>query len=225
MADNRPWQLHLAECYDETMHLAAAEILRRLDSDTNYRRSILADPRDLHASLFKEFAPASNLEYAGTYRGTIATSLEKRELSAPTLFKAGGHFTFEPPDGLPAKVDWLLRQATQEFNKARVASPYIQLLFLTHLFCWWGKLHPFLDGNGHIQRILFAAAAAELGIPLSARFAIHPRSFDRLLAWPLEMFTRADESQREQSIAMVAEYLGFWLVGPFDMPGSGIPEE
>lgn len=225
MTDYPPWQLHLAEGYDEAMHLAAIRILGRLAGDADYRRSILTDPRDLHASLFKEFVPASNPEYAGTYRGTIATSLEKRELSAPTLFKAGGHFTFEASEGLPGKVDWLLGNITQELAEARNAPPYAQLLLLTHLFCWWGKLHPFLDGNGHIQRILFAAVAAELGIPLSARFAIHPRSFDRLLAWPLEMFTRAVESQREQYIAMVAEYLGFWLAGPFDMPGSGIPEE
>jgi hypothetical protein len=101
-------------------------------------------------------------------------------------------------------------------------SPFVQLLTLTHLFCWFGKIHPFLDGNGHIQRALFAAAATELAIPLAARFAIHPRPFDRLLAWPLEMFTRAVPDQREHYLAMVAEYLSSWLAGPFDLPASGI---
>ena len=220
-----PWQVHSAEGYDEAMQLAAAEVFRNLQNNADYRRAILADPRDLHASLFRDFAPDSHPEYAGTYRGTVATSLEKREISAPTLFKPDGHFAFEAPEGLPDKVDFLLRQITQEIQEAHHAPTYTQLLMLTHLFCWWGKLHPFLDGNGHIQRILFAAAAIELGIPLSPRFAIHPRSYDRLLALPLEMYTRAAENQRQQFIAMVAEYLSTWLAGPFDRPGSGIPDE
>lgn len=225
MTDHPPWQAHLAEGYDEAMLVASAEILRRLPNDRDYRQAILANPRQLHASLFKDFAPASNPEYAGTFRGTIATSLEKRELAGPKLFTPGEHFSFEPAENLHAKVNDLLVNIVREIPVARLAPKYTQLLLLTHLFCWWGKLHPFLDGNGHMQRVLFAATAIELGIPLSPRFAIHPRSFDRLLAWPLEMFTRAKEGQREQFIAMVAEYLSSWLAGPFDVPGSGIPEE
>ena len=39
----------------------------------------------------------------------------------------------------------------------------------------------------------------------------------------LELFTRAEESDRPTYIAMVAEYLAAWLAGPFEQPGSGIP--
>ena len=125
--------------------------------------------------------------------------------------------------GMPEKLAFLLAQVLGELEPTRRAPPYEQLLLLTHQFCWFGKLHPFLDGNGHIQRGLFAALAVELDIPLSARFALHPRSYDRLLAWPLELFTRAEESDRPTYIAMVAEYLAAWLAGPFEQPGSGIP--
>jgi len=115
----------------------------------------------------------------------------------------------------------MLSEIRRELPPARSAAPYVQLLTLTHLFCWFGKIHPFLDGNGHVQRALFAAAATDLEIPLAARFAIHPRPFDSLLAWPLEMFTRAAANQREQFLGMVAEYLSTWLAGPFDIPASG----
>lgn len=46
-----------------------------------------------------------------------------------------------------------------EIPRAVNQAPYIKLLTLTYLFCWFGKIHPFLDGNGHDQRALFAAAA------------------------------------------------------------------
>ncbi|OYW84385.1 MAG: hypothetical protein B7Z20_10920, partial [Sphingobium sp. 32-64-5] len=121
-----------------------------------------------------------------------------------------------------AALDFLLSEVRRELVPAQSATPFVQLLTLTHLFCWFGKIHPFLDGNGHIQRALFAAAATELGIPLSSRFAIHPRPFDGLLAWPLEMFTCASAGKREPFLAMVAEYISTWLAGAFDLPASGV---
>lgn len=219
------WQAHTQEGYDAAMLSASAAVSKRIATGASYRAAIFIDPRDLHARLFKAFAPAGYPEYAGTYRGTVATSLEYRFVGAPQMFKPSDEFAFEAPAGLPAKVEFLLRQVSDEFEGARSASPYVQLLCLTHLFCWWGKLHPFLDGNGHVQRILFAAAATEFGIPLSSRFAIHPRSYDRLLAWPLEMFTRSAEAQRAPFVAMVAEYLSTWLAGSFDHAGTGIPDD
>lgn len=143
-------------------------------------------------------------------------------MGAPQIFDLEQSFVFEEPEKVVAALDFMLSEVRRELIPAQTATPYVQLLTLTHLFCWFGKIHPFLDGNGHIQRALFAAAAAELDIPLASRFTIHPRPFDRLLAWPLEMFTRAKPDQREHFLAMVAEYLSSWLAGPFDRPASGI---
>ena len=43
------------------------------------------------------------------------------------------------------------------------ADDYGKLVALTYTFCWFGKIHPFLDGNGHIQRAIFAAMATNFG--------------------------------------------------------------
>ena len=223
MAEHPRWQAHLASGYDRIMEGSSSDFLERIKTDPSYRLSVLRDPRDLHRTFFLPFVPSSHPEYAGTYRGTPWTSLECRIMGAPSLAELSSEFAFEEPAGMPEKVAYLLAQVLGELAAARRAPPYEQLLLLTHQFCWFGKLHPFLDGNGHIQRGLFAALAAELDIPLSARFALHPRSFDRLLAWALELFTRAEESDRPTYIAMVAEYLAAWLAGPFEQPGSGIP--
>lgn len=222
VTEHPPWQAHEMPGYDQWMRGACEGVLSRLGRDASYRQSVLADPRPLHAELFKAFAPKTHPEYAGTYRGTIGTSLEERSVGASQLFADNKTFSFEAPGGLPEKVEGLLREIGRELPGALSATSYVQLLCLAHLFCRWGKLHPFLDGNGHIQRILFAAAAAEIGIPLSTRFTVHPRSYDALLAFPLEMFTRSAPGQGETFRRMVAEYLSNWLGGPFDAPGAGI---
>ncbi|OQW70909.1 MAG: hypothetical protein BVN33_16880 [Proteobacteria bacterium ST_bin13] len=216
------WQAYTMPNFDAAMTPACWELHRRILADSAYRSSILADPRALHRHLFAELTPPGYSEYAGTYRGTVGTSLEGRRSGAPQLFSLKKSFSFEPPETVASRIDFLLSEVRRELLPAMSAPPFQQLLILTHLFCWFGKIHPFLDGNGHIQRALFAAAATQLSIPLASRFAIHPRPFDGLLAWPLEMFTRADADQRERFLSMVAEYLSSWLGGPFDLPASGI---
>ncbi|WFU80763.1 Fic family protein [Bradyrhizobium sp. CIAT3101] len=100
---------------------------------------------------------------------------------------------------------------------------YQKLFALAHVFCWFGEIHPFLDGNGHVQRAIFATMAVEFGFPISARFSIHPRPFGRLLALPLELFTRASNGEAAEYVAPVVECLGFFLGGPFDAPRRNLP--
>ncbi|CAN5494854.1 hypothetical protein BH10PSE12_BH10PSE12_07680 [soil metagenome] len=216
------WQAHGAPDFDLAMPVACDALGSRIERDREFRLSLLRDPRDCHRALFAQFAPAAHLEYAGTYRGTAGTTLEHRPIYAPSIVDGSGYFAFLSPDLVPAKTDELLATVNRELDAARGADPFVQLLTLTHLFAWFGAIHPFLDGNGHVQRALFAAAAAELDIPLSNRFSIHPRTFDGLLAGQLEMFTRTNGAQA--CLATIAEYLAFWLAGPFDRPGSGIAD-
>ncbi|WP_292941007.1 Fic family protein [Novosphingobium sp. 32-60-15] len=216
------WQAYAMPNYDAVMTQACTNLQQKILVDAAYRSAILTDPRDVHRTLFTGITPPGYPEYAGTYRGAAGTSLEGRRSGAPQAFSPQKSFSFEEPEKVASQLDFMLSEVRRELVPARSATPFVQLLTLTHLFCWFGKIHPFLDGNGHIQRALFAAAATELKIPLAARFAIHPRPFDRLLAWPLEMFTRAASDQREHFLAMVAEYLSSWLAGPFDLPASGI---
>ncbi len=216
-----PWQAHTATNYDQLMKVECDQIKTNIENDQNYRLSILNDPRVLHGQLFARFVPASHPEYAGTYRGTPGTSLEFRRAGANQLLVQGQNFSFIDPSQVDARMSNLLSNVQSQIQAATGAPYYAKLLLLSHLFCWFGAIHPFLDGNGHVQRSLFAALAIEIGIPVSNRFAIHPRTYDSLLAFPLEMFTRSNGGQTY--LAMVAEYVSNWLDGPFDAPGTGIP--
>lgn len=205
--------------YDAVMTEANAVLLRELTEDPVLRAAILADPRVIHRRLYAPFAPASHPEYAGTYRGTPGTSLEHRVMGGPSVLKPGETVYFAQADLAPTATTKLMAEVRAQM--AQVDTPWEQLSTLAYLFATFGAYHPFLDGNGHVQRVLFAAAALEMGLPLSNRFAIHPRSYDMLLGVALESYTR-DASRRVEWLAAVAEYLAQWLAGPFDTPGSGL---
>jgi len=194
-----------------------AALLAEIIAEPACRQAILSDPRDLHRELFASFTPSGYDEYAGNYRGTPGTSLTDRRISADGQMEPGTQYEFCLPGEVPARMAQLLRQ-TRDLLDDESTDDFGKLIALTYTFCWFGKIHPFLDGNGHVQRAIFAAMATEFGYPLSARFSIHPPPYDRLLATALEIFTRAPVGEENGELGLVAEYLGFFLDGPFNAP-------
>ena len=223
-----PWQAHNAADYDSTMTARCSSLLTEIIADPERRQAILSDPCDLHRELFASFAPPNHGEYAGTYRGTLKTALTNRRISAVRQMEPGSEFEFCLPAEVLARVDRLLLQTRGCLGDAS-ANDFGKLIALTYTFCWFGKIHPFLDGNGHVQRAIFAAMATEFGYPLSARFVIHPRPYDRLLATALKIFTCAPIGKENEELGLVAEYLAFFLDGPFNAPrkhvGTATPYE
>lgn len=211
------WQAHTAKDYDAAMTVRCAHLLAEIVADSDRRQAILADPRDLHQELFTPFAPSNHAEYAGTYRGTPGTVLLDRRISAESQLKPGEGYEFCLPGEVPPRMAELLKNS-RDLLADSSADDFGRLIALTYTFCWFGKIHPFLDGNGHVQRSIFAAMATDFGYPLSARFAIHPRPYDRLLATALEIFTRAPTGRENEELGLIAEYLAFFLDGPFNAP-------
>jgi fido (protein-threonine AMPylation protein) len=216
-----PWQVHGTPNYDAIMQARCETLLSDIRRDSELRQTIIADPRALHRDIFQRFARSSHPEYAGTYRGTSGTSLAEREITAERQLEPGSNFEFVRPVEVPARMGTLLDEIKQLLEDS-AADDTGRLVALTYAFCWFGKIHPFLDGNGHIQRALFAAMATEFGFPLSPRFAIHPRPYDRLLATALELFTCSPAGEENGEIGLVAEYLGFFLDGPFEGPRKNL---
>jgi fido (protein-threonine AMPylation protein) len=216
-----PWQAHNISDFDMVMSERCSELLVQVRADAKVRNWILSDPRGLHKNLFFRFAPPTCTEYAGTYRGTPGTTLKSRRMSAKSELQPGGEFEFVNPAEVPARMQDLLAE-TSSLLEDSSADDTGKLIALSYTFCWFGKVHPFLDGNGHIQRAIFAAMAIEFGFLISKRFAIHPRPYDRLLATALEIFTRSPAGDENGELALVAEYLGFFLDGSFDAPRKNL---
>jgi hypothetical protein len=203
------------------MSARCTSLLTDIVANPARRQAIFRDPRDLHRELFASFTPPSCDEYAGTYRGTPGIALAGRRSIAESQLQPGTNYEFCAPGEVTGRMNHLLHETRGLVGEASV-DRYGKLLGLTYSFCWFGKIHPFLDGNGHVQRSLFAAMATEFGFPLSPRFAIHPRPYDRLLATALEIFTCALAGDENGELGLVAEYLGFFLDGPFNSPRSHV---
>lgn len=215
------WQAHHAADYDAKMQQRCDALLSELKDDPGRRREVLVDPRSLHRVLFHDLTPLGFEEYAGTFRGTVGTHLESRRSQVLSVM-----------DGQPYElaVPWEVadRMVALSVNLSQLRSSanadHEKLAVAAYGFAWFGMIHPFLDGNGHIQRALFAAEVLEFGYPLNARFSIHPRPYDRLLAVALELFTRSNQRENDQ-LPLIVEYLGYLIDGPFaSKPRAFLPE-
>lgn len=211
------WQAHEAPDYDRTMKAKCDNLLNDIISSPARRRAVLDDPRVIHCELFASYVPAGFVEYAGTYRGSTGTTLVARVLESSSQLKPGTSYPFCSSGEVPERMKQLIEIISEALKSDR-ASDYQQLLTLAYIFCWFGKIHPFLDGNGHVQRAIFAAMATEFGYPLSVRFSIHPRPYGPLMAVALELFTADSDDWEDDDFSVVGEYLGFFLEGPFSAP-------
>lgn len=205
------WQAHSVSDYDSRMQQRCDALLAEIVIDQARRKSILADPRDLHRELFADLTPQGCGEYAGNYRGTPGTALEARVSVAASTLNPGNSFAFMQPQFVPAAMEKLVEQITASMSTG--GTDYEKLTKSAMAFGYFGMIHPFLDGNGHVQRAIFAAMITEFGYPLNGRFALHPRPFDAILAIALELFTTTGHPEVEGPL--LAEYLGYYVDGPF----------
>ena len=121
--------------------------------------------------------PPNHPEYAGTYRGTPGTSLATRRAGAESFTGQSHPIAFDEPDRVASAMIGYHRLFP--ILPAKASRPFdVRLDFSSIVFLFFGKIHPFLDGNGHVQRLIFTAACKELGLALNASWTIHPRPYD-----------------------------------------------
>jgi len=138
----------------------------------------IADPREVHQRLYEALTPENHQEYAGNYRGTPGTTLEWRRCGV--LREDDNSFQeFLAPHKILGWLKTLSDQAHKIFKLPHETSSDIVLSEIVRLFYLFGMIHPFLDGNGHIQRLIFSACVIERNsLQLSRAWTIHPRPYD-----------------------------------------------
>lgn len=203
------WQAHTAHNFDQAMTAKSVAVAERIRRDAPYRTSLLTDPRPLHAELYRDFTPPNFGEYAGTYRGSPGTSLEGRRANAVSVLGAATIYEFLGPDKVAKSVESHCAVVREMLGAARNLDE--RLAVPAYQFAGFGAIHPFLDGNGHVQRALLLASACELNLKVSDRWTIHPRPYDRLFALALEMFTRAPANEPLKNLDLVSQYVELFL--------------
>lgn len=90
----------------------------------------------------------------------VETGFFRKEMSA--IFNKAGNAVYLPPN--PTQINALISQLFVYINKNEEKSPLIQAL-LAHLI--FEKIHPFLDGNGRVGRLLIQAVLKARGYDFS----------------------------------------------------------
>ena len=132
----------------------------------------LADPRQLHRILYHELAPIDCPEAAGNYRGS----------DYPTLKHNVVAFSFNEAEGTtkiasPVEVQKLMNAYAELLRRdglREAASEEEKLALVTPIIAVFGAIHPFADGNGHIQRITLQCLAERGGYQMAPAWRVHP---------------------------------------------------
>lgn len=149
------------------------------------RRARLVDTRPLHRHLFGDLAPG----VAGVYRGTPATAVET---SARAVFLARRHPGLRARDPCPgpqsvgpAMAVLGDRIGALWDSPPRGDAAFDALAAVTHGFL---SIHPYLDGNGHVFRLMATTLGPRLGLAPRADFTLHPRPYDHLMSLSLQWY-------------------------------------
>ena len=150
----------------------------------------LCDTRALHRRLFAPLLPEAAQYAAGVYRGTMGTRLERLERAVFISRKAPGlrnqHHCAKPQEVADVMGALALR-LDQIWNGPRPSSDqaFADLAEVSYLFL---HAHPYMDGNGHIFRLILPVLARRLGLHARAEWTLHPRPYDHLMSLCLQWY-------------------------------------
>lgn len=149
----------------------AAKLTELLAGGAALAEAFMRDTRAVHGQLYASLTPSGCGEYAGNYRGTAGTSLEKRVVGADGS-------VFSNPKQVKKHLDDQLSKLIDKVFESRNKKPEDAFNDAAMVFYFFGRIHPYLDGNGHIQRLIFAVAIAQHSqIKLDPSWTIHPRPY------------------------------------------------
>jgi fido (protein-threonine AMPylation protein) len=200
------WLPHEQATYDEVLELkCGAELQRLARASSQERLAFICDTREVHHRLYSALAPVEHPEYAGTYRGTPGTTLEGRR--SGVLREDGLHQAFAAPEKVEQLLNMVADQAKKIFAMPSSTNANVVLSEIVRLFYIFGLVHPFLDGNGHVQRLIFAACVMEQdSLQLCEAWTIHPRPYD------LEIKLAFEASTPEARLAALYRVLAAYVI-------------
>jgi fido (protein-threonine AMPylation protein) len=165
----------------------------------------LRDTRDLHRRLFAPLLPQELLHAAGTYRGTPGTALETLERAVFISRKAPGLRNQDHcsrASEVAGAMDALGIRIAELWTgpAANRDAAYTALAEVTHGFL---ATHPYMDGNGHIYRLILPVLARRLGLTARREWTLHPRPYDHIMSLCLQWYPDHPE--------LLACYLRRWF--------------
>ncbi len=161
--------------------LDARDALAAMDASAQF--DAIRDTRQLHHALFGGFAPARWPDAAGTYRGTPDTSVAAAPRAVFLARKVPGLRSRDmcmPASEVPeAMAAFALRLRVLWDNRPGHASAYRDAAYasLADTTAQFFSIHPFMDGNGHIWRLVLPVLADRLGLYARAEWTVDQRPY------------------------------------------------
>jgi hypothetical protein len=143
-----------------------------------------ADTRRVHRRLLAPSVPAGYEEYAGYYRGADFPALEKRTATIRyerPYFGPSQVVRFANPLDVANEMEIL---ASRIFAlKDKPLEPIEYFFQIVSIFRRFNVIHPYLNGNGRMARLLLAVLASARGIPVSEHWTFHLRPYDGFIGF------------------------------------------
>jgi fido (protein-threonine AMPylation protein) len=173
MAIRNDWLMEIDQAADRDLSSVFQSVLSDLLSMQPDRAAkALADPRPIHKLAYAALTPPDRPEYAGHYRGSAFASLETSIVASAFNDTEGSKVL-----ALPSEVDRLMQAYAAwviSASRERPRSLPEALRLYGRVIVAFGFIHPFQDGNGHIQRLTFQYLIERAGFSMAPAWRIHP---------------------------------------------------
>lgn len=191
MTAPRPsWQLSQAPDVDAVLGPRCAEILEALRrAAPAEQRAFLLDSRAVHRQLFHDLVPEGAPWCAGTWRGQTNTPLESTRAVVRVPSGAGllPRVPVCPPDQVLARISRLAVRIRAVLG-AREIDDLTWLGRCGRILHDFFDIHPYLDGNGHVGRLMMAVLAHIRGVPVSPAWTVHPAPYGPAFSLALQQY-------------------------------------
>lgn len=166
------------------MQRRSEQVAQELAAMTEARQlALFCDSRPLHLALFAGLAPADWPDAAGTWRGTPGSRLANAPRAVFLARKIPGLRTRDlclPAAEVSDAMQDLARRLHSLWTRCPGADdPWRDAAFaaLSEVTARFFAIHPYMDGNGHIWRLILPHLAGRLGLAMRAGWTIDRRPY------------------------------------------------
>lgn len=192
--DCPPWEYRDHSNSSRVIQTQLTDMLIHLRSSKGAAIGVVGDTRRLHRQLFGALTPKGYDYYAGNYRGSDFPCLKFRAVVVggdPNL----GYPPEEVESGMK-RLSYYLRTGISGLDESfalpnakvpRQTKLHYLVAFVSRLFVQFLTIHPYINGNGHIARLMVWVVLGRYGYwpkrwPIEPRTA-NPEYVDTILAY------------------------------------------
>lgn len=182
--DCPPWNYRTPANSSRVLTDQLQQLLVRLGGARGDTLGVIADTRRLHRHLFSGLTPTGYDYYAGNYRGSESRCLKHFAVGVQDDRSVG-----YPPEQVSSAMKRLgdiLRSAIAGLDEgfalpnakiSRQTKLHFLVVFVSRMFVHFLTIHPYMDGNGHIARLMVWVVLGRYGYR-PKHWPIEPRTGD-----------------------------------------------